>query len=191
MTIKLIGLVGNNAPFSYNRLLLRYMKERYQNINVRLTVQEITEIPLFSEKLLETVPAVVKQLAADIKQADGLIIATPEYDHAIPASLKSTLEWLSCYGNALTTKPVMIVGTSLGVQGTSRAQDNLRQILNSPGINAFVLPGYEFLLGLAKEKFDSEGQLTDQATLSFLDECFKHFQQFVLDNQRNLIAVRE
>ncbi|KRM95754.1 fumarate reductase, flavoprotein subunit precursor [Liquorilactobacillus aquaticus DSM 21051] len=85
----------------------------------------------------------------------------------------------------------MIVGASLGVQGTARAQDNLRQILNSPGVNAFVMPGHEFLLSNAKEQFDNQSQLTNNKTTSFLEECFTHYLQFVADNREDLKLVRE
>lgn len=89
-------------------------------------------------------------------QADGVIIATPEHNHTIPASLKSVLEWLSFKIHPLENKPVMIVGASYYDQGSSRAQLHLRQILDAPGVNAIVLPGNEFLLGKVKEAFDEQ-----------------------------------
>ncbi len=79
----------------------------------------------------------------------------------------------------------MVVGASLGVQGTARAQDNLRQILNSPGVNGFVMPGFEFLLNSAKTKFNDQGELTDAGTAKFLGECVDHFVSFVVDNKKN------
>lgn len=185
---KLVGIVGNNAPFSYNRILLQYMSRHFHK-QATLEVSEIDDIPLFNERDMKQIPVAVKSLSDKIKNADGVIIATPEYDHAIPASLKSTIEWLSVDEHALTTKPVMVVGASIGVQGTARAQDNLRQILNSPGVNSFVLPGFEFLLNNAKAKFDADGQLTDDSTESFLTECVNHFITFVGDTKRNFVSV--
>ncbi|MDN6967537.1 NAD(P)H-dependent oxidoreductase [Oenococcus sp. UCMA 17063] len=181
--LNLIGIVGNNAPFSYNRILLKFMQQYFSN-QFELDICEIDEIPLFNERDISNVPVSVKTLSQKIKASDGIIVATPEYDHAIPASLKSAIEWLSVYEHTLTTKPVMIIGASIGVQGTVRAQDNLRQILNSPGIDAFVMPGYEFLLNCAKNKFDQNGQLVDTNTVNFLAECVRHFNHFVVDNKR-------
>ncbi|ETY74948.1 flavin reductase [Lactiplantibacillus fabifermentans T30PCM01] len=190
MTLHLVGLVGNNAPKSYNRDLLKYLQTHFAD-QVQLDIAEISDIPLFNEANLETVPASVTKLADQLTAADGIIIATAEYDHAIPAALKSAIEWLSTVAHPFTTKPVMIVGASLGVQGTARAQDNLRQILNSPGVNAFVMPGYEFLLSNAPQQFDENGQLTNEKTIGFLNECFDHYQKFVADNLEDLKLVRQ
>lgn len=186
--LNLVGIVGNNAPFSYNRVLLQFMKQHFSD-QFNLDVCEIDDIPLFNERDLASVPQTVVTLSQKIKDADGIIIATPEYDHAIPAALKSAIEWLSVYEHALTTKPVMVVGASLGVQGTARAQDNLRQILNSPGVNGFVMPGFEFLLNNAKSKFDDQGQLTDSGTTKFLSECVDHFMNFVADNKKTVATA--
>ncbi len=104
-----------------------------------------------------------------------MVIAVPEYDHAIPAALKSMIEWLSCAEHPFKNKPVMIVGTSLGIQGTVRAQMNLRQILDAPGVDANIMPGHEFMLPKAGEQFDEDGQLTDMASRDFLKQCFEAF----------------
>ncbi|GAX06435.1 putative flavoprotein [Secundilactobacillus pentosiphilus] len=181
-----IGIVGNNAQHSYNRQLLQYMAVHYKN-KVNIQLEEIAAFPLFSENLLGgPAPQCVTDLTTAIQQSDGVIIATPEYDHAIPAVLKSAIEWLSSATHPFNEKPVMIVGASLGVQGTARAQDNLHQILNSPGVNAFVLPGCEFLLNNAQQKFDDQNNLIDTQTATFLDDCFNHFLQFATDTKRNL-----
>lgn len=70
-------------------------------------------------------------------------------------------------------------GASLGVQGTSRAQDNLRVILSSPGVEAIVLPANEFLLSFAPKAFDEQGDLVDAKTICFLEECFNNFVQML------------
>ena len=98
---------------------------------------------------------------------DGVIIATPEHNHTISASLKSVLEWLSYEVHPFENKPVMIVGASYYDQGTSRAQVHLRKILDAPGVNAYTLPGNEFLLGKAKEAFDVNGNITNEGTVKF------------------------
>lgn len=176
--MKFIGIVGTNAPFSNNRLLLNYMKQHFAPQH-QLEICEIQKLPLFNEEIAADTPASIQELAQKIDAADGVIIATPEYDHSIPAALKSVLEWLSDNVHPLAHKPVMVVGTSYGPQGTSRAQQHLRQILDSPGIGAFVLPGNEFLLGHAKAAFDANQQLKDPQTISFLEQCFHNYLDFV------------
>lgn len=177
--MKLIGLVGNNAKHSYNRMLLQYMAQEF-GLAATIEIHEINELPLFSED--SKVPDSVLVLSQAIAAADGIIIATPEYDHAIPACLKSCLEWLSSSVHPFTDKAVMIVGTSLGQQGTSFAQTQLREILNAPGVNARLLSGNQFMLGFAKEQFDNRGNLINQKTVTFLAQCFDAFQVFVRAN---------
>lgn len=173
--MKLIGIVGNNARYSYNRILLKYIA-RHFNAKATIDIVEIAKMPLFNEDLAkDNVPESVTHLISHVNSADGVIIATPEYDHAVTASLKSSLEWLSYVDHPLEKKPVMIVGTSLSQQGTSFAQTQLREILNSPGLNARVLSGNEFMLGHAKNQFNENGELVDSRTVSFLEQCFNNF----------------
>ena len=82
--------------------------------------------------------------------ADGVIIATPEHNHTTSAALKSTIEWLSYQIHPFDGKPVMIVGASYYQQGSSREQLHLRQILDSPGVNAMVYQEMSFSLEMLK-----------------------------------------
>jgi len=176
--LNIVALVGTNATKSYNRQLLQAMQNLFDD-QVNFDIAEIKDLPLFNEDLAKDEPAQVTQLCEQVDAADGVIIAVPEYDHAIPAALKSTLEWLSCQEHPFKDKPVMIVGTSLGIQGTVRAQMNLRQILDSPGVDAKVLPGNEFMLPQGANKFDEAGALTDAGSEAFLKQCFNNFLTFI------------
>lgn len=73
----------------------------------------------------------------------------------------------------------MVVGAAYGSQGTSRAQMNLKQVLDSPGVNALVLPGNEFLLGNCRDEFDDAHKLKNKQTISFLTECFDNYLAFI------------
>lgn len=108
-----------------------------------------------------------------------MIIATPEYDHSIPAVLSSALAWLSYGIHPFVDKPVMITGASYGSLGSSRAQAQLRQILDSPELKARIMPSSEFLLGHSLQAFDDNGNLNDQDVAKELDGLFKDFLQFV------------
>ncbi|MDT2833565.1 NADPH-dependent oxidoreductase [Vagococcus carniphilus] len=176
--MKLVGIVGSNAEVSYNRMLLNYMSKEFKPL-VEIEVLEIADIPLFNQSKDETMSAPIQRLNQKILAADGVIIATPEHNRTIPAALKSVLEWLSFNIHPLEDKPVMIVGASYYDQGSSRAQLDLRQILDAPGVNAMVLPGNEFLLGKVKEAFDDKGNLKDNQTKKFLASTLIKFIQFV------------
>ena len=179
--MKLLAIVGTNADFAYNRLVEQFMAERYKD-QTDIEIYEIADLPRFKK---ESEPNdKVEEFRDKIRQADGIIISTPEYDHGIPSSLKSALEWTGSHalgdGNVMKGKPVMVLGASLGIQGASRAQEELREILLSPDQSANVLPGNEVLIGHAPNKFDKDsGDLLDDATANLIDTTFMNFVEFV------------
>ena len=175
--MKYLAIVGTNSDVSTNRMLLQFMKKHFSNM-ADIELYEIKDLPAFNEPEDSDIPEKVVELSDKILKADGVIIATPEYDHAIPAVLKSALEWISYTSQALIDKPVLIVGASHGILGSSRAQAHLRQILDSPELAARIMPSSEFLLGKSQGAFDSEGNLIYLDKLSELDEIFREFLLF-------------
>ena len=175
--MKLIGLVGTNSKKSTNRQLLQYMQKHFAD-KADIELLEIKDIPIFNKPADKKVPEQFLKIAEKIEAADGVIIGTPEYDHSIPAVLMSALAWLSYGIYPLLNKPVMITGASYGTLGSSRAQLQLRQILNAPEIKANVLPD-EFLLSHSLQAFDKEGNLNDLDTFQKLDAIFDDFRLFV------------
>ncbi|AGU77990.1 NADPH-dependent FMN reductase [Streptococcus intermedius] len=176
--LKLIGLVGTNSKRSTNRQLLQYMQKHFAD-KAAIELVEIKDIPLFNKPADKKLPTIVMEIAEKIKAADGVIIGTPEYDHSIPASLMSALAWLSYGIYPMINKPVMITGASYGTLGSSRAQLQLRQILDAPELKASVMPGSEFLLSHSLQAFDKEGNLIDLDTIQKLDALFNDFRLFV------------
>lgn len=176
--LKFIGLVGTNSKKSTNRQLLQYMQKHFAD-KAEIELIEIKEIPIFNKPSDMQVPEIVKEIAAKIEAADGVIIGTPEYDHSIPAVLMSALAWLSYGIYPLLGKPVMITGASYGTLGSSRAQLQLRQILDSPELKASVMPSSEFLLSHSLQAFDKNGDLIDLETIQKLDALFDDFRLFV------------
>lgn len=176
--MRLVGLVGSNADLSYNRKLLEFMRRHFK-LKFELEVLEIKDIPMFNQDEDLSHLHSIQYLYNKITRAEGVIIATPEHNHTITPALKNALEWLSFSLHPFENKPVMIVGASYYDQGTSRAQLDLRKILDAPGVNAHVLPGNEFLLGKAKEAFDEKGNIMNPSTVKFLEQCVANFIQFV------------
>ena len=176
--LKLIGLVGTNSKRSTNRQLLQYMQKHFAD-KAEIELVEIKDIPIFNKPADKKLPAIVTEIAGKIEAADGVIIGTPEYDHSIPASLMSALAWLSYGIYPLLNKPVMITGASYRTLGSSRAQLQLRQILDAPELKASVMPGSEFLLSHSLQAFDKDGNLIDLETIQKLDALFDDFRLFV------------
>lgn len=182
--MKLLAIVGTNAAFSYNRFLAQFIAKRYGE-KADIDVEEIDKIKPFSRS--EKPDAATEKWINDIKAADGVILTTPEYDHSIPAALKSALEWLGSHAgpNVMKMKPVMVVGVSYGIQGASRAQEDAREILLSPDMTANVLPGNEVLMGGAARNFDKKtGELTNDAYIKTLDGAMNNFLKFVAQTQK-------
>ncbi|HEM3941111.1 TPA: NAD(P)H-dependent oxidoreductase [Streptococcus suis] len=175
--MKLLGLVGTNSARSTNRKLLQYIKQHFAD-KADIELVEIKDLPVFNKPANRELPESVKELVAKIESADGVIIGTPEYDHSIPAVLMNALAWVSYGVYPMLNKPVMITGASYGTLGSSRAQLQLRQILNAPELKATVLPD-EFLLSHSMKAFDTNGELIDLEISQKLDAIFDDFRLFV------------
>lgn len=175
---KFIAIVGSNSQKSTNRELLKYMKRHFQDL-AEIELVEIKDLPIFKKSADKYVPQLAKDIAKKIEDADGVIIATPEYDHSVTAVLSSALAWLSYGIHPFVDKPVMITGASYGSLGSSRAQAQPRQILDSPEIKARIMPSSEFLLGHSLQAFDDDGNLKDKDIVKELDGLFQDFLQFV------------
>lgn len=176
--MKLVAIVGTNSDRSTNRKLLKFMQKHFSD-KADIEVLEIKQLPAFNEPEDKLAPAEVQAFSEKILAADGVIISTPEYDHTIPAPLASALEWIAYTSRALINKPTMIVGASLGLLGTSRAQAHLRQILDAPELKARVMPGTEFLLGHSEQVLDDDNHLNNPEKVAELEEHFAEFQNFV------------
>lgn len=185
--MKLIAIVGTNSQRSTNRQLLAYMQKHFAK-QASIELVEIKDLPIFNKPANRKVPASVLEIAKRIEEADGVIIGTPEYDHSIPAVLMSALAWLSYGIHPLLNKPVMITGASYGTLGSSRAQSQLRQILDSPEINATIMPSSEFLLAHSLQAFDENGDLIDLDTIHKLEGLFEDFRLFIKINEKMVHA---
>ncbi|MBK8156073.1 MAG: NAD(P)H-dependent oxidoreductase [Streptococcus sp.] len=175
--MKLIAIVGTNSTKSTNRQLLQYMQTHFAD-KADIELVEIKDLPVFNKPADKKIPELALEIADKINAADGVIIGTPEYDHSIPAVLMNALAWLSYGIFPLLNKPVMITGASYGTLGSSRAQLQLRQILNAPEIKANVLFD-EFLLSHSLQAFDRQGNLVDLDTIQKLEAIFDDFRLFV------------
>ncbi len=158
--INILGFAGSLRKQSYNKGLLKAALEVVPP-NCNLEIFDLKEIPLYNQDDESNLPAAVALLKKKVKEADALLIATPEYNYSVSGVLKNALDWGSRpWGdNSWDGKPVGIMGASAGLQGTSRAQYHLRQIF--VGLNLCPLNKPELMVGSAQDKFDKDGHLTD------------------------------
>jgi len=179
---QILALPGSLRRGSYNRLLLQAAAGRAPAGVQLLMSDEITEIPLFNEDLEmgeSHGPEAVARLARRIAEADGLLIATPEYNQSIPGVVKNTIDWLSRpVGNeVLDGKPVAVIGATAGPWGTRIAQSVLRHTLTATG--ALVLPQPQLYVPGAERLFSREGNLLDDALGNRLGKLLSAFERWI------------
>jgi chromate reductase len=129
---------------------------------------DLASIPPYDDDLRAAgYPPAVEALRAKVRAADALIFATPEYNRSFSGLLKNAIDWVSRPPEQpFSGKPAVVMGAGPGAIGTALANYQLRQVLSVVGVH--VVPGYEVLVGGAAQKFDAEGNLTDENTRKFL-----------------------
>jgi chromate reductase len=167
--IKILGFAGSLRKDSYNRSLLRAALEVVPK-DAELEIFDLEGIPPFNQDLENQPPQKVKEFKLKIRAADAILVATPEYNYSIPGVLKNAIDSASRpYGdNAFEGKPVAMMGASIGMLGTARAQYHLRQ--SFVFLNMFPLNQPEVMVPFAQEKIDQTGKVTDQKTKEKIKE---------------------
>jgi chromate reductase, NAD(P)H dehydrogenase (quinone) len=171
-SFNILGIVGSLRQASYNKGLMRAAQELLPE-GVNLTVADISKLPLFNEDLESNVPPEVQTLKRQIKEADAILIATPEYNYSVPGVLKNAIDWGSRpYGdNSFDGKPVAIMGASVGMLGTARAQYHLRQTFVF--LNMHPLNKPEIMVPFAAKNFDDESNLTNEQTKKLISQMLQ------------------
>lgn len=185
--MKIVGIVGSNADFSYNRLLLNKIATDFKKA-IDVEVLEIKDVPVFNKTDDQTDSEPIQFLTKKIEAADGVIIATPEYNYSVPSALQSVIEWLSYRVHPFKDKPVMIMGASIDEGGPSQALLHLQQILSAPDVRALVMPEHPFQLGQVDQLFDDNHDLIDAKTIDLLKRSvgkFIHYVQSLEQDQSN------
>ena len=168
-TLTILGIAGSLRKASYNRGLLRAAQQLAPE-GVRIGIFELSGIPLFNQDDESHPPAAVADFRGRIRAADAILIATPEYNHGVPGVLKNAINWGSRppAENSWNGKPIAIMGATPGPGGTIRAQIELRHCFST--LNLFGLNKPEVLISGAAQKFDSEGNLTDEKSRQLVAE---------------------
>jgi chromate reductase len=171
--VTILGFAGSLRKDSYNKALLRAAAELVPEGAV-LEVFDLEGIPLFNQDLETQPPERVREFKAKIKAADAILIATPEYNYSIPGVLKNAIDWASrpYPDNAFNGKPVAVMGASIGMLGTARAQYHLRQCFVF--LNMYPLNKPEVMVNFAEERFDEKGRLKDKTAKKHIAELLEN-----------------
>jgi len=184
--IKVLAISGSLRRLSYNTGLLRAAQE-HAPAGVEVEIyDDLESLAPYNEDREDDHPESVDRLLAKIEEADALLIATPEFNTALPGQLKHLVDWGSRpYGPEakLYGKPVAVVGVSKTDYGAMWAQDQLRKAL---GIAGARVTDVELSVGRAHEnKFDENSNLVDQEAL----EQLEHVLRELVEHHRAVAAV--
>ena len=166
-SIKILGIAGSLREQSFNRGLLRAAVELAPE-GAKIEIFELGGLPGFNQDEEQNPPAKAAELKQKIREADAILFVTPEYNYSIPGVLKNAIDWASRpYGDsAWDGKPAAIMGASIGGIATARAQYHLRQMMVF--LNMFPLNRPEVMVANCTEKFDDQGNLTDEETKDYV-----------------------
>jgi chromate reductase len=175
-TVRILGIAGSLRRESYNRGALRAAQQLIPE-GATLDVFELDGIPGFNQDKEQNPPEKVAELKRRIVEADAILFVTPEYNYSVPGVLKNAIDWASRpYGeSAWNGKPAAIMGASIGGIATARAQYHLRQIMVF--LNMFPLNQPEVMIGNAAERFDAQGNLTDDTTKENMRKLLENLVQ--------------
>lgn len=167
--VRILGIPGSLRKASFNRAALRAAQELVPP-DAALDIIDLDGIPPFNEDVELTPPARVVELKTRIREADAILIATPEYNYSVPGVLKNAIDWASRpYGDsAWDGKPVAIMGASVGSTGTARAQYHLRQ--SFVFLNMHPLNRPEVMISNAAQRFDVNARLVDPTSRKLVEQ---------------------
>src|ERR1700733_9769004 len=181
-TVKIVGISGSLRRGSFSTQLLKILAEKALP-TIEIQVVTLEDIPLYNEDLDagREVPAVAV-FKRVIAESDGVLIATPEYNHGIPGVLKNALDWASrpVFESCFKKKPVSIISSSLAFTGGVRAQYQLRETLIA--MHAHLVMGPEVVVGGIHTNL-ADDFYTDEKGLSFMLKSLSRLRDEILDRR--------
>jgi len=180
MTI--VGISGSLRKNSFNAGLLRAAAEALSS-GTRLEILSIRDIPLYDGDVEEVngVPAAVQQIKDRVASADGLLLATPEYNNSIPGVFKNAIDWMSRpvadISRVFGDRPVALMGATPGMGGTTLAQSAWLPVLRTLQMRPWF--GGRLLVSGARQAFDGQGNLIDEKIRGQLKVFVAGFEGFI------------
>lgn len=179
-TLNVVTLLGSLRKGSFNGMVARTLpKVAPAGMNIT-PLPSIADIPLYDADQQQEVgfPATIEAMAEQIRNADGVVIVTPEYNYSVPGGLKNAIDWLSRLPDQPLAGKPLIQTSSMGVIGGARCQYHLRQILVF--LDAMVMNKPEFMGGVIQNKVDPQtGEVVDQGTRDHLTGQLTAFGEFI------------
>lgn len=178
---RIVAIVGSLREHSFNRQLALAAREIVAE-RARFEIIEYADVPLLNQDIEYPAPEAVRRVREQIKNADGVWIFTPEYNHSYPGVLKNLIDWLSRpvskeERQVLGRKPIAVSGTSPGMGGTVTAQDLLIMLLSL--LNARVMNFPRLTIPNVGQQADESGRLKLTTSLPYLQKQADAFLKFL------------
>jgi chromate reductase len=179
--MKILAIVGSLRKGSYNRQLALAAKEILAD-RVNFDILDYHDVPLMNEDIEFPAPEAVKRVRGEVKSADGIWFFTPEYNHFFPGVLKNLIDWLSRPASdkepqVFSGKPAAISGISIGMAGTSLAQDHLVTLISFLNMDVMNYP--RLAIPYAMKLVDGDGRLVLKESHRYLVRQANAFVDFI------------
>ena len=147
--------------------------------NVEFEILNYNDFPVYNGDIEAAgIPDSVKGIYAKIIEADGVVIASPEYNYSVTSALKNLLDWMSRFQpNPLDKKPIAIFSVTGGPSGGARSQYDLRKMLVYFNALAMVKP--EVMISSNYLKFDQDANLNDEPSKKQIADQMAAFENWI------------
>ncbi|MCW3088731.1 MAG: chromate reductase [Sediminibacterium sp.] len=184
--IHFAGLSGSLRKGSWNTLLLHTAAELLPE-GTTMEILSIADLPLYNADLdlpaMTARPEIVQRFMDALGRAQGIVIASPEYNYSIPGGLKNAIDWASRGQDPpLMRKPVVLMGATPGMWGTVRMQLAFQAVFVFLDMKPVIKP--EILIAEAPKKFDSAGKLTDAKACELIAQKLLHLKELILQQSK-------
>jgi chromate reductase len=161
-SIRVLGVSGSLRRGGLNTTLL-HVAAKLSSHHIELEMRDlITALPHYNLDLDgENAPAVVTDMRSVVTTAEAVLIASPEYNYAIPGGLKNWIDWATRpFGaHGFVNKPVAVITASPSSRGGAAAAAYLADILPKLGANLVAPP---LMIAAAQQKVNAEDLTVDE-----------------------------
>ena len=164
----ILAISGSLRAGSSNHSILRFIGGLATD-NLDYTIYDgLAQLPHYDPGLdNDQPPETVTAFRKIVRQADGIIICTPEYAYGVPGTLKNALDW-SVSSGSFVNKPLLLITASTGGQSAHAAM-----LLILGALSANILKDASLLISFIRSKMDTDDKITDEATAERLNEAFE------------------
>ncbi|MEO7403053.1 MAG: NADPH-dependent FMN reductase [Burkholderiales bacterium] len=176
--MKVLAIPGSLRAGSFNRMAVNLCHE-VMPAGMTMDICEIKDIPLFDgDDFAKGFPPAVAAFREKIRAADGLLIASPEYNYSVSGVVKNAIDWASRgTDQPFNWKPICVLSATMGPVGGARSQYEVRKIFQF--LNGHVMPKPEVFIGVAQTKFDATGKMADEATRKVVTDFMVSFNDWM------------